>query len=635
MKSNEEMYYEITLNLLSRIDAYEYEKNTLLCNLEHQKKMMLETNNQQFSHLFESMNSYEYKIKVTDASMEDITSKMNSFYEKLVKSMNNNNQKVQNDIDDMIVVDKKLTGDTEKLCQQVNCLESAYKELSAIVSKCHITDNIKKAYQPLNQTKKEEHILNNQFVELSAHIERLNKTVYGGNFQVTATDANNVASVENERRNRINQSKFKKTIRKSFNRMINMKTDANLGTMVSVLKHNLNVHPQQYNHDTSEASSSSEEATTATTAATTTTTTNAESSSSSSSISNYSALESKIGSLYSSHTKMSKQLKDLNSKYDKLANQPQASTDTKASTCFINKNTGEKEEEEGDNISLDLQVLILRDHVNGFHKDFILSERNVKEHLQTLLKDVALLNKKQKEMDIENRSRYAGFDEFAAQTISKQEESTSLQTEMTKFYKTELTKISTYVQGNFRALENATKKQQNSLVSLTLTLDQLQTNFSNQQVLKTIDTRRDVVLDHLTTSVVLYKKQQEEQEQEQEQGQEDTELQLPSPMKFIDHLYGSLLSDRAILDRNCQKLKTLKSKLKSTNELEAEVKELKEEHKQLDDKLGVELEQVATIKEKCTLALVESQSLVQNSESNEILNGKKDQFLRQVHEILV
>lgn len=626
MKSNEEMYYEITLNLLSRIDAYEYEKNTLLCNLEHQKKMMLETNNQQFSHLFESMNSYEYKIKVTDASMEDITSKMNSLYEKLVKSMNKNNQKVQNDIDDMIVVDKKLTEDTEKLCQQVNCLESAYKELSAIVSKCHITDNIKKAYQSLNQTKKAEFNLNNQFVESSAHIERLNKTVYGGNVQVTAIDANNVASVENECRNRINQSKFKKTIRKSFNRMINMKTDANLGTMISVLKHNLDAHPQQYNHDTSEASSSSEEATTATTATTTTTNT---ASSSSSSTSNYSALESKIGSLYSSHTKMSKQLKDLNSKYDKLANQSQTSTDTKASTCYINKNTGEEEEEEkDDNISLDLQVFILRDHVNSFHKDFILSERNVKEHLQTLQKDVALLNKKQKEMDTENRSRYAGFDEFAAQTISKQEESTSLQTAMTKFYKTELTKISTYAQDNFRALKNTTKKQQNSLVSLTLTLDQLQTNFSNQQVLKTIDTQRDVVPDHPTTSVVLYKEQQEEQEQE------DAELQLPSPMKFIDHLYGSLLSDRAILDRNCQKLKTLKSKLKSTNELEAEVEELKEEHKQLDDKLGVELEQVATIKEKCTLALVEPQSLVQNSESNKILNGRKDQFLRQVREIL-
>lgn len=575
MKSNEEMYYKITLNILSRIDAYEYEKNTLLCNLEHQKKTMLETNNQQFSHLFESMNSYEYKIKVTDASMEDITSKMNSLYETLVKSMNKNNQKVQNDIDDIIVVDKKLTEDTEKLCQQVNCLESAYKELSAIVSKCHITDNIKKAYQSLNQTKKEELTLNNQFVELSAHIERLNKTEYGGNVQFTAIDANNVASVENERRNRINQSKFKKTIRKSFNRMINMKTDANLSTMVSVLKHNLDAHPQQYNHDTSEASSSSEEATTATTATATTTNT-ASSSLTSTSTSNYSALESKIGSLYSSHTKMSKQLKDLNSKYDKLASQYQTSTDTKASTCYINKNTGE-EEEEGDSISLDLQVFILRDHVNSFHKDFILSERNVKEHLQTLQKDVALLNKKQKEMDTENRSRYAGFDEFAAQTISKQEESTNLQTAMTKFYKTELTKLSNYAQDNFRALKNATKKQQNSLVSLTLTLDQLQTNLSNQQVLKTIDTQRDVVPDHPTTSVVLYKKQQEEQEQEQ--GQEDTELQLPSPMKFIDHLHGSLLSDRAILDLNCQKLKTLKSKLKLTNELETEVKELKEEHK--------------------------------------------------------
>jgi hypothetical protein len=45
------------------------------------------------------------------------------------------------------------------------------------------------------------------------------------------------------------------------------------------------------------------------------------------------------------------------------------------------------------------------------------------------------------------------------------------------------------------------------------------------------------------------------------------------------------------------------------------------------------LEQVATIKEKCALALTESQSLVQNSESNKVLNGKKDQFLRQVHEL--
>ncbi|KAG2203864.1 hypothetical protein INT46_011629 [Mucor plumbeus] len=536
--------------------------------------------------------------------------------------MNKTDQKVQNDIDGMVLADKKLTGNTEMLFQQVNCLENAYKQLSTIISKFQAADNIKKAYQSLNKTKKEESTLNAQIFELNAHIERLNKTVYGRNVQVTSIDVDHIASVENECRNRTSQSKLKKTIRKSFNRMINMKTDANLGTMISVLKHNLDVRPQQYSHDTPEASSSSEETIIAATAETAKTSPSSSSSSSSSSLS-YPALESKIGSLCSSHAKMSKQLKDLNSKYDKLANQPQTSTDAKASLCNINENT----KEEGDAIPLDLQVIILRNHVNDFHKDFLSSERNVKEHLETLLKDVAILSKKQKEMDTENRYRYVGFDEFASQTTSKQEELTSLQTAMIKFYKTELSKISTYAQDNFRALKNATKKQENSLVSLTLTLDQIQTEFSNQQTLKTNDTQCDVVPDHPTTSMILYKKQQKEQEQE------DEKFQLPSPMNFIDKLYGSLLSDRTILDRNCQKLKTLQSKLKSTNELKTEAKKLKEEHKQLDDKLSIELEQVAIIKEKCALALIESQLLVQNFESNKVLNGKKDQFLRQVHEL--
>ncbi|KAI8637982.1 hypothetical protein BD408DRAFT_436446 [Parasitella parasitica] len=573
MESNEKAHGEIVTNLMKRLDAFQDEKRSMLDDLNEQKVTYLKTNNLQFNHLFNNMRIFEDQIKTKNSTIDNIVTNLNSLYESLASIRRESSQNNQTDMGVSTVVDEKLIEDYQRLSYQVNSLETTTVQLIATVDKLHAENDVVIAYKKLNQNIREhEPALSTQVLELKAQIERLNKTVFGQNFPVTAIFGGECS------RTKSGQSKFKRTIRKSFSSMIHHKANNNLGTMVSILKCNLTtgetqaqpysrhlpdpsgiIRTNNSNHDNSSASSSGK-AITSTIKATSTSTVTEAYETAATTATSIPILESRIDELCSSQAKMNDQIKYLIVKLDNLPTKSKKSTTT--TTIRDSLSFGKSKRNSN---SSDEQIDAIRKHLDSLHREFNGAKGRYRDNILMIQDELAKSKEKQK-----------------------------LQEESAEHYRKKHVKFSNYAQNNIHTLSDTSTRQQALLDSLASTLEQLES--------------------------VLTKDFQCLFPNKQQCG---TEEQKHSSMKFIDRLCASLIYDRAILESNCERLKTLTSKLDSASGFKKVVDGLLHEQVELDDKVKLELQQVEEIKVKCA---------AQASKAALILAEKKGHFLHQYME---
>ncbi|CEP16984.1 hypothetical protein [Parasitella parasitica] len=578
LKSNEKTQND----LLERLDTFQYKTEGTLHNLIEQKVTYVKTNNLQYNHLFNNMNLFKDQIKSTNSSIDRIVTSMNTLYKSFNNTMRDNSQNAQPDMAASTVVNTKVIEDYEKLSQQVNSLESTTAQLTTTVDKLHVAENVKIAYRKLNQNTKEyDPTLNTQVLQLKAQVERLNKTVYGQNVPVTAIAGGECT------KSRSDLSKFQKTIRKSFKRMIHQKTNNDLGTMVSKLKHSLNVKPQAQpysyqlpdpnsianiknkidnNNNNSSASSSSSSSSGGSSGEDTnsTITTNATSNATETSskaiatLANaISMLESRIDEVYSHQTKMNDQMRDFSIKLDSLAAKSRKSPTTNTIRNSLNFGKPKK----GSNTSEE-EIEAVRKHLESLHREFNGAKGRFKDNILMIKDELAKMRNQQK-----------------------------TQEESAEHYNNELARLFAYAQENICALNGTTERQHASLNSVVSTLEQLEDVLTNE------------------FEWLFPNKQQHGSDNEKQYS-----------MKFIDKLCASLIYDRAILQRNCRRLKTLTNKLDSASDFNKVIEGIYNEQQQLENDIQLELAQVEEIKEECA---------AQTFGAALTLNEKKGHFLHQ------
>ncbi|KAK4508851.1 uncharacterized protein ATC70_013474 [Mucor velutinosus] len=605
IRLHQKNYFESLEDVYKRLESLDNDKKNLLVTLEDQKRLSEETFKQEMAFVHDAMRQNEYQLRVANAALDKTTAKMNAAYD----SFNENSRKVNNEIRNLVATDNILIEKVSRL---------------QLASRGYVPASIKKACQPFNFTKRpttqaatskrKNSMLQAQVLELNAHVDRLNKMVYGQAPAVqqappsvgtssssVSVGASTSASIHvNVPSSSSTRSKFRKSIRRGYDRMVNMNKRDSLARMVFTLRNNLKPRQNQSsNNDISDASASnSNETTSASSASTTTVST--------------STLESRIDSL---HLAFNNQLKDIQTKIDQLASKikkskhPQDTTNAHPhAPGYINSSSGTNQQQHGDTASLDLQVAILRDQVTDFHKEFINMGKDCKKSMESLHNDVAAVSIKQKELDIENRSRWLAYDEFRHDTRDKLAEIFSRYEATTAFQMKKMADVTKYSEGNIQLLHDTTKRHQGSLASLANTLEQLKQEIN--EAIPSVKSKATTT----TTGVVLHKTQQ----------RDDQRLMVSSAAKFINHMEGALKSDKAILDHNSKKLRALQHKLESSRE----VKNLKVQRELVDREFDKTMQQITMIKKRIEPEFENPPPLHQNGESNTDVNQRRDQFLR-------
>lgn len=596
IRLHQKNYFESLEDVYKRLESLDNEKKNLLANLEDQKRLSEEIFKQEMAFMHDAMRQNEYQLRVTNAALDETTTRMNTAYD----SFHESTLKVNGEIHDLAAVDNILINKME-------CLELA--------NRGHVPANIiKKACQSLNITRKsttqtapsrKNYLLQAQFLELSANVERLNGAVYGE--ASTAQQAPPSVGTGSSASIRVNvpsspstRSNFKKSIRKSYDRVMNVRKRATLASMASTLK--INLRPRQHQNSSNDISntgtSSSKDQVTALSSSTSATTASTP------------TLESRIDSL---HLAFSNQLKDTHVKIDQLASKvknskhSQADPATGGSSSSSNTN-----QQNGDHVPVDLQVVILRDQVTGFHKEFINMEKDYKKNVETLYRDIAVVSTKQKELDTDNRSRWLDYDKFHLDSRHQFAEIFGRYEATTAFQMKKIADVANYSECNVQRLHDTTKRHQGSLDSLAHTLQQLQL-----EVNETVPSGKARAKEATTTCVVLHEKQR----------REDQCLLVPSAAKFINHMEGALRSDKAILGHNSKKLHALQHKLESSRDVE----NLRVQRELVDREFDKALKQIAMIKKKIEPEFEDPPPLQQNGESSTAINQRRDQLLRQVY----
>ncbi|GAN11328.1 hypothetical protein MAM1_0547d10887 [Mucor ambiguus] len=606
IRFHQKKYFESLENVHKRFESLDNDKKNLLVNLEGQKRLSEEAFRLEMAFIHDALRQNEYHLRVTNAALDETTTKINTAYD----GFNDNSRKVNNKIRDLAAVDNILIEKVERL---------------ELASRGYVPANFKKAYQSLNITKRfnpqaatprKNCLLQAHFLELSAQVERLNKTVYGktpaaqeapppsiGTSSSVLVGASTSASIYvNVPSSSSTKSKFKKTLRRGYDRVANVRNSASLASLMSNLRCNL-VHrqPQSSSSDYSDAStrSSNDQATTSSTLATTAST---------------STLESRIDSL---HLAFSNQLKDIHAKIDQLASKvnkskyPQATADVHHHTPQDRSNGSSQQL--GDTVPLDLQVVILQDQVNGFHREFIAMEKNYRKNIETLHQDLVAVSTKQKELDSDNRTRWLAYEEFRHDSQGQLAELVSRYEATSAFQMKKIADVINYSEGNIQLLHDTTKRHKDSVALLAHTLEQLEQEINEATPFGKARASRET---EATTSAVLHEKQ----------CRKDQHLIVPSATKFINHMEGALRSDKAILDHNSKKLQALQLKIDSSREVE----NLRVQRELVHREFDMALKEIEMIKKKIEPEFENPPPLHQNGESSTTaVNWRRSQFLRQ------
>ncbi|KAL7310725.1 hypothetical protein PS15m_010191 [Mucor circinelloides] len=580
MRLHQKKYFDGLKDVHKILNAHENDKRDLLFNFQVQKGLTERAFKREMSFMRNLLTQHGYRIRITSAALDETTARMNTVY----KSFADNHHKMNNEI-------RGLVATNNVLIEKVDRLQFANRDF--------VPTSIKRACQSLNINKRST-TMRSQVTNSRKGFPSLNFGKKDTVLQAQAPSAG-TGIAEIPTRNRSTGSNVKKSIRRSYDRVVNMKKRASLTSMMSTLRSNL--RPEQHlsdntnnNNGVSYASSSSsnsnsgsEEVTNSSTSATTVST---------------SALESRIDSLYLA---FSNQLKDINTKIDQLSSKVKKSRHSKATTTDASA-SGSSSQQTGDSAPLDLQVAILRDQVDGFHKEFIAMEKDYKKNIEALYRDIEAVSTKQKELDAENRSRWLKFDEFSRDSRGKFAEIFGRYEATTAFQMKKIADVSNYSESNIRLLHDTTKRHHNSLASLAQTLGQLEKEI-NEAV--PFDNPRTA------TNTAFHKKQQEE---------DPHLIAPPSPANFINHIESSLKTDKAILDHNSKKLHALQHQLESSREAE----NLRVQRELVDREMDNALKQIAFIKGKIESEFESPPSLCQNGESSNAFNQRRGQFLRQV-----
>lgn len=595
IRLHQKNYFESLEDVYKKLESLDEEKKNLLASLEDQKRLSEETFKQEMAFVHDAMRRNEYQLRVTNAALDETTSKMNDAYD----SFTENNRKVNNEISDLVAVDNVLIEKMDRLQ-----FPSRNSYVPASIRRACQTLKITKRPNTQPPTSRKNCMLQAHVLELSANVGRLNEAVYGQAStaqQASPPSPSSVGASTSASSMRVNmpsssssspstKSNFKKSIRKSYDRMVNGRKRASLASMVSSLKINLGSRQHQSSsNDISDASTSSSSNDLASTSGT---------------------LESRVDSL---HIAFNNQLKDIHTRIDQLASKvkksskhSQAISGTGSSAPGGSSSSSNNNQQNGDQVPLDMQIVILRDQVTGFHKEFINMGKDYKKNVETLYRDIAAVSIKQKELDTENRSRWAAYDQFYQDTRDQFVEIFSRYEATTAFQMKKIADVSNYSECNIQLLHDTTKTHQDSLASLAHTLQQLQPSGKARATTAT------------TTSVVLHEKQQ----------RQDRGLLVPSAAKFINHMESALRSDKAILDHNSKKLHALHLKLESSRDVE----NLKVQRELVDREFDRALKQIALIKKRIEPEFENPPPLQQNGESSTAtINQRRDQLLRQVH----